>query len=94
MFSKAELLVLNKIHLLPYVNFDLPQARANALRVHPEIQIIELSCTTGQGFELDELAPAAAGVGQGPLKQWSVASGQWPVKALKMITANQPPVCQ
>ena len=50
-FSKAELLVLNKIDLLPYLKFDMAEARANALRVHPEMKIIELSCTTGQGFE-------------------------------------------
>jgi hydrogenase nickel incorporation protein HypB len=51
MFSKAELLVLNKIDLLPHLNFDVQQARANALRVHPGMEIVELSCTTGQGFE-------------------------------------------
>jgi hydrogenase nickel incorporation protein HypB len=51
MFSKAELLVLNKIDLLPHLNFDLQLARANALRVHPGMEMVELSCTTGQGFE-------------------------------------------
>jgi hydrogenase nickel incorporation protein HypB len=51
MFSKSELMVLNKIDLLPYVNFDLSLARENARRVHPGMEIIELSCTTGQGLE-------------------------------------------
>jgi hydrogenase nickel incorporation protein HypB len=50
-FSKAELLVLNKIDLLPYLKFDLALARENALRVHPGMEIVELSCTTGEGFE-------------------------------------------
>ena len=50
-FFKAELLVLNKIDLLPYVPFDLERARENARRVHPEIEILELSCTTGAGLE-------------------------------------------
>jgi hydrogenase nickel incorporation protein HypB len=50
-FFKSELMVLNKIDLLPYVAFDVRQARANAERVHPGMEIVELSCTTGAGFE-------------------------------------------
>jgi hydrogenase nickel incorporation protein HypB len=50
-FSKAELMVLNKVDLLPYVSFDVKQARRNAQRVHPGIEIVELSCTTGAGLE-------------------------------------------
>lgn len=50
MFSKAELLILTKVDLLPYVPFDIVQARANARAVHPGIEIIELSCTTGLGM--------------------------------------------
>ncbi len=50
-FFKSELMVLNKIDLLPYVPFDAQQARDNARRVHPGIQIIETSCTTGAGLE-------------------------------------------
>lgn len=50
-FFKAELLVLNKIDLLPYVPFDPARAREYALRVHPGIQILEVSCTTGAGLD-------------------------------------------
>ncbi len=50
-FFKSELMVLNKIDLLPYVPFDAQQARDNARRVHPGIQIIETSCTTGAGLD-------------------------------------------
>jgi len=50
-FFKSELLILNKTDLLPYVSFDLAQARANALQVHPGMEIVELSCTTGAGFD-------------------------------------------
>jgi hydrogenase nickel incorporation protein HypB len=49
-FRKAELMILNKIDLLPYVPFRLELARENARRVHPEIEIIETSCTTGAGL--------------------------------------------
>jgi hydrogenase nickel incorporation protein HypB len=51
MFFRAGLLILSKIDLLPYVPFSLAAARENALRVHPEMEILELSSTTGAGFE-------------------------------------------
>ena len=49
-FFKSKLLVLNKIDLLPHVSFGVEQARANARRVHPEMEVIEVSCTTGAGL--------------------------------------------
>jgi len=49
-FFRAELLVLSKIDLLPYVPFNLTSARENALRVHPGMEILELSSTTGEGL--------------------------------------------
>ena len=50
-FHHADLMVLNKIDLLPYVPFSMDVARENARRVQPEIEIIELSCTSGAGLE-------------------------------------------
>ncbi len=50
-FFKAELLVLNKIDLLPHVPFNLERARENARRVHPGMEIVEVSCLTGAGLE-------------------------------------------
>ncbi len=50
-FAKSELMVLNKVDLLPYVPFSLEQARQNARRVHPGMKIIETSCITGQGLD-------------------------------------------
>ena len=49
-FAKAALLVLNKIDLLPHVPFDIVQARENARRIHPDMRIVEVSCTTGEGL--------------------------------------------
>ena len=49
-FVKSELMVLNKLDLLPYVPFSLEQARGNARRVHPGIEIIEISCLTSEGL--------------------------------------------
>jgi hydrogenase nickel incorporation protein HypB len=49
-FAKAALMVLNKTDLLPHVPFDIVQARANARRIHPDLRIVEVSCTTGEGL--------------------------------------------
>lgn len=50
MFRAASLLLINKIDLLPYVSFKLDLAIAYARRIHPDLQIISLSATTGEGF--------------------------------------------
>ena len=50
-FFKSELMILNKIDLLPYVKFDHEQAKQNARRVHPGMEIVEVSCTTGAGLD-------------------------------------------
>lgn len=51
MFIESELLILNKIDLLGMVDFNLEKARREAAEIHPRIEIIELSCRTGEGFE-------------------------------------------
>jgi hydrogenase nickel incorporation protein HypB len=50
-FLKSKLLVLSKIDLLPYVPFDIAAAEDNARRIHPEIEVVKLSCLTGAGLE-------------------------------------------
>ena len=50
-FAKSELLILNKVDLLPYVPFDIARAREYALQIHPGMEILEVSCTTDQGLE-------------------------------------------
>jgi len=50
-FARSKLLVLTKIDLLPHVPFNMELAKANARLVHPGIEILELSCTTGEGME-------------------------------------------
>ena len=49
-FFKSELLVLNKIDLLPYVPFDVEEAAENARCVHPGMEIIRVSCLMGNGL--------------------------------------------
>ncbi|HTM42670.1 MAG TPA: hydrogenase nickel incorporation protein HypB [Terriglobales bacterium] len=50
-FLKSKLLVLSKIDLLPYVPFDMAAAEHNARVIHPEIDVVKLSCLTGAGLE-------------------------------------------
>ncbi len=51
MFSESRLLILNKIDLLGMVDFDIEKARKEATDINPGIEILELSCRTGEGVE-------------------------------------------
>ena len=51
MFHAADLLLLNKIDLLPYLDFDVIQCIEYARRVNPGIQVLQVSATTGEGME-------------------------------------------
>jgi len=51
MFHAAQLMLINKIDLLPHVTFDLEQALEFAHRVNPSLHSISLSATTGEGFD-------------------------------------------
>lgn len=50
MFHSSTLCIINKIDLLPYVKFDVAKAKEYARKVNPNLEIIELSCTTGEGM--------------------------------------------
>jgi hydrogenase nickel incorporation protein HypB len=50
MFHAADLMLLNKTDLLPYVDFDIDQCIAHARRVNPDIAVLRVSATTGQGL--------------------------------------------
>jgi hydrogenase nickel incorporation protein HypB len=49
-FARSELLLITKIDLLPHVPFNLEQACINARLVHPGMEILEVSSTTGEGL--------------------------------------------
>lgn len=51
MFHAAKLLLLNKIDLLPYLQFDVAKCIDYARRVNPDIQVLQVSATTGEGME-------------------------------------------
>ncbi|MEI6733342.1 MAG: hydrogenase nickel incorporation protein HypB [Comamonadaceae bacterium] len=63
MFRAASVMLLNKIDLLPHLNFDVAGAIGYARRVNPRIRVIELSATSGQGMDewLDFLRAGVVG---------------------------------
>ncbi len=48
-FRAAQMLIINKIDLLPYVQFDVGRCVAHARSVNPAIQVLRLSAATGEG---------------------------------------------
>lgn len=50
MFRAAELMVLTKTDLLPYVDFDADKAEANAHAINPRIVCLRLSSRSGEGL--------------------------------------------
>jgi hydrogenase nickel incorporation protein HypB len=51
MFHHADVVLLNKIDLLPYVDFDAARCREYAMQVNHHLEWIEVSAKTGQGLE-------------------------------------------
>jgi hydrogenase nickel incorporation protein HypB len=51
MFQSSQLCVLNKIDLLPYLDFDLEKFRANLDIVNPGMPLLSVSAKTGAGLE-------------------------------------------
>jgi hydrogenase nickel incorporation protein HypB len=50
MFYSSTLCIINKTDLLPYVPFDIEKVKANAKKVNHKLEIIEVSCTNGEGL--------------------------------------------
>jgi hydrogenase nickel incorporation protein HypB len=51
MFRESSLMLINKIDLLQYTNFNLKEAKSNARKINPDIDIIEISCTKDTGLD-------------------------------------------
>lgn len=50
-FNRAKLMLLNKIDLLPYLQFNKTKAIEYAHAVNSGIEVIDMSCITGEGFD-------------------------------------------
>jgi hydrogenase nickel incorporation protein HypB len=51
MFHAADLMLLNKIDLLPHLEFDVEKCIQYAQRVNPKIKVLQLSATSGEGMD-------------------------------------------
>jgi len=51
MFAAADLMVINKVDLLPYVEFDVARCVEYARRCNHAIEVLQLSATTGAGMD-------------------------------------------
>ena len=51
MFQACELVLINKMDLAPYVDFDEALCRANIAEVNPEAQVMSVSAKSGEGFD-------------------------------------------
>lgn len=51
MFAASDVLVVNKVDLLPHLAFDLERCIANALQVNPRLKVIRLSAATGENLD-------------------------------------------
>ncbi|RUP09940.1 hydrogenase nickel incorporation protein HypB [Hyphomicrobium sp.] len=51
MFSSSELILLNKVDLLPYLDFDLEKTIRNVKIINPRATVVRLSARTGEGLD-------------------------------------------
>ena len=69
MFAASDVMLLNKVDLLPYLDFDVKAAVANARWINPGIRVLQVSARTGEGMEdwytFLRAALTRAGIGQG-----------------------------
>ncbi|MEJ2134218.1 MAG: hydrogenase nickel incorporation protein HypB [Desulfofustis sp.] len=51
-FTSSQLFLITKTDLLPYFDFEVAEARKEALSLNPSLQVMDFSATTGDGFEV------------------------------------------
>ena len=64
MFRSADLVVVNKVDLLPHLDVDMDLFYANLANIHPGVRTIEVSAKTGEG--VDDWCQWLATVGREP----------------------------
>ncbi|UCH50502.1 MAG: hydrogenase nickel incorporation protein HypB [Chloroflexota bacterium] len=50
-FIDADAVIINKMDLLPYVDFDIAAFRRSIAGLNPKTEVFEISCKTGEGIE-------------------------------------------
>lgn len=51
MFAASQVMLINKLDLLPYVDYDVEKVKRHALAINPSLRIFEVSCRTGAGLD-------------------------------------------
>ena len=51
MFTEADVVLLNKADLLPYLDFDIEAFHRAVTGLNPEVKIFQVSCKTSKGLE-------------------------------------------
>lgn len=51
MFQVCQCLLINKIDVLPYFDFDLEECKKRVLKLNPDMKIIPISARTGEGMD-------------------------------------------
>jgi hydrogenase nickel incorporation protein HypB len=51
MFTEADAVLVNKVDLAPYLDFDMGAFRTSVKGLNPDVSIFEISCKTGSGME-------------------------------------------
>jgi len=51
MFRSAQMMLINKLDLLPHVRFDVARCIEHARRINPSLEVLQLSAETGEGIE-------------------------------------------
>jgi hydrogenase nickel incorporation protein HypB len=50
-FIDADAVIINKMDLLPYVDFDIAAFRRSIEGLNPKAEVFQVSCKTGEGVE-------------------------------------------
>jgi hydrogenase nickel incorporation protein HypB len=51
-FVDADAVIINKMDLLPHVDFDIAAFRRSIAGLNPKVEVFQLSCKTGEGIEI------------------------------------------
>ena len=51
MFSESDVLIVNKIDLIPHTDFDIEELEETVLKMNPSVVIFRISCRTGEGVQ-------------------------------------------
>lgn len=51
MFATSQVMIVNKLDLLPYVDYNVEKVKRQALAINPRLCIFEVSCRTGAGLD-------------------------------------------